>query len=137
MARKHSAEPDCWKRLRAANKSLAGMSAYAGTLLERISSLEQQVANHLRTIDALKHSLDDAEAMLVMRSALASDIGVSSPGSSTPIQKSNERQPKDSPPMRERPVRTSQSHPRETPGTEPVVDPAHTPASWSNAESPR
>jgi hypothetical protein len=138
MARKYQHrrdEADCAKRLRAAHKSLAGMSAYAGTLLERISALETQVENHQRTIACLKQSLDDAEVAIIR--AAASDIGVSFTGSSTPIQKSTERQPNESLPTQERQVRASQSQPRETPGNEQVVDPANPPASWSLAENTR
>jgi hypothetical protein len=96
------------------------MNAYCARVLERNRKLQERLDLQQLTIEDLISRLQSH--------------GVSCTGSSTPCKKCPERQHKESQPTLERPVRESQSHPRETPGNEPVVDPAYTPASWSSAE---
>lgn len=120
-------------RLRTTHQSLAGMSAYAATLLQKIAELEKRIEGHLQTIRHLTQLLEESETAIVR--AAATDIGGSFTGRSTPIQKSTERQPKESLPMQERLVRESHSLPRETPGNAPLLDADTTPASRSIAES--
>lgn len=122
-------------RLDTVHKSLAGMSAYAATLLQRIAELEKRIEGHLSTIRHLTQLLEESETNVVR--AAAGDIGGSSTGRSTPIQKSTERQHKESLPTQERLVRPSHSHTHETPGNAPLLDAADNPASRSMAENPR
>ena len=122
-------------RLETVHKSLAGMSAYAATLLQRIAELEKRIEGHLSTIRHLTQLLEESETAIVR--AAAGDIGGSCTGRSAPIQKTTERQPKESLPTQERLVRTSQTHTRETPGNAPLLDAADNPASRSIAENPR
>lgn len=106
-------------------ESLERMNAFAASLVEQNRALQSKIDRQQVTLASLVKQLEQ------------SSVGVSSTGSTAPTQKSTERQPKESLPTQERLVRASQSQPRETPGNEPVVDPADTPASWSTAENPR
>ena len=116
-----------WRdRLAMVRRSVQEMNRVADKLGARITKLERDIHQSDRVISHLRSALQDSEELSVRHSLVASTDSEIKTASSL----------KNACRCRSGESAKVQCVQHETPGSGPVVDPANTPTSWSQAEAP-